>query len=342
MGVDFGGPAIEVAIGLAFVFFLLSTIVSAITEGFAWATKQRAKQLENGFFGLLGENDFAKKILKHALVQSDARKPRKRPWKRQAKKQKPSYVSARNFSLALIDELAKRGEESKDPLENVRNGLKELKKDAGANGVEGGGEGDRDDDGLKALGQQLGVLLGDPAVSKLEHFRTAAEKWFDDAMDRVSGWYKRWSQWITCVLAVIVAVGLNASAIDIAERLANDPTVRAAVVSRAEASASEEKGDAKAAGLKAEDAAKQLDALELPFGWPDGFMSGVDATGIVGWLITAIALSLGAPFWFDALSKLARLRTTGKKPKPEPEPEPEPLVVVNRAAPSAPEPEAPA
>lgn len=324
MGVDLGGPAIEVAIGLAFVFFLLSTIVSAITEGIAWGTKQRAKQLEKGIFGLLGENDVAEKILKHALVQSDARKPRKRWWKRKATKQKPSYVSARNFSLALIDELAKRGEKSEDPLENVRNGLKAVKDGAGAD--------DRDDDGLKALEQQLAALLSDPAVKKLGDFRAAAEKWFDDAMDRVSGWYKRWSQWITCGLAVVVAVGLNASAINIAERLADDPTVRAAVVSRAEAATSEEKGDAKAAGLKAEDAAKQLDTLELPFGWADG-LDSIDATAVVGWLLTALALSLGAPFWFDALGKLARLRTTGKKPKPEPEPEQ--LVVVSGAAPGA-------
>ena len=32
----------------------------------------------------------------------------------------------------------------------------------------------------------------------------------------------------------------------------------------------------------------------------------------VGIIITAFALMLGAPFWFDTLSKLARLHTTGK------------------------------
>ena len=77
------------------------------------------------------------------------------------------------------------------------------------------------------------MLLGDPAITKLDHFRTAAEKWFDDAMDRVSGWYKRWSQWVACVLAVLVAVGLNASAVDIADQLANEPTVRAGMSSPA-------------------------------------------------------------------------------------------------------------
>lgn len=33
-----------------------------------------------------------------------------------------------------------------------------------------------------------------------------------------------------------------------------------------------------------------------------------------GWLITALAISLGAPFWFDLLNKLVQLRSSGKKP----------------------------
>lgn len=316
MSVDLGGPTIEVAIGLAFVFFLLSTIVSALTEGIAWWTKQRAKQLEHGIFGLLGENRFAREIFKHALVQSDARHPqKKRLGLRKAKKEKPSYVSARNFSLALIDVLAKHGERSDDPLQNVKNGLGEVEQDAAR--AESADGNDEDDEGLQALGQQLGALLGGPAITELEHFRAEAEGWFDDAMDRVSGWYKRWAQWITCVLAVAVAVLLNVNAIGIAEQLANDPTVRSAVVSRAEAVAGEEQGDSKAAGLKAEKATDQLDALGLSMGWPDGFFSGVNGGTVIGWLITAIAISLGAPFWFDALGKLARLRTAGKKPEAE-------------------------
>lgn len=324
MGLDFGGPAVEIAIGLAFVFFLLSTLVSAITEGFAWVTKQRAKQLEHGLAGLLGENSVFRELYDHALVQSDARRPVPRKWGLGKKKQRPSYVSARNFSLALIDLLAKRGEHSEDPLENVKNGARDLSSS---------------EDSTKALEEQLAALFGDPAVTELKHFRKAAEDWFDDAMDRVSGWYKRWSQKITCMLAVVVAVILNANAIVIAEKLANEPTVRAAVVTRAEAAAGEEKGDAEAAGKKAETAVKGLDALNLPLLWPDGLFSGVaPGIGIAGLLITAIAISLGAPFWFDALGKLARLRTTGKKPKPEPEPEPEPLKLVLQEA-STPPPE---
>lgn len=310
MELGIGGPALEIAIGLAFIFFLLSTLVSAITEGIAWLTKQRAKQLEHGLAGLLGENKIAEDVFNHALVQSDARTPAAR-----RKKQRPSYVSARNFSLALIDTLAKRGEHSDDPLENVKNGAGKL------------GENDPKGDGAKALEVQLAALLGDSAITELTHFRKAVEEWFDDAMDRVSGWYKRWAQLLTCGIAIAVTIILNVNTVKITETLANEPTVRTAVAARAESAS--RSGDATAAGEGAETAVKTLESLKLPILWNDS-TDNLNATLIIGWLITAIAISLGSPFWFDALSKLARLRTTGKKPKPEPEPEP--LVVVSPAA----------
>ena len=56
-----------------------------------------------------------------------------------------------------------------------------------------------------------------------------------------------------------------------------------------------------------------LNALNLPIGWAAA-NSHINVATIAGWALTAIALSLGAPFWFDALGKVARLRTTGAKP----------------------------
>src|SRR5690606_22276134 len=36
---------------------------------------------------------------------------------------------------------------------------------------------------------------------------------------------------------------------------------------------------------------------------------------LLGCFVTALAISLGAPFWFDLLSLFMRLRGTGKKPE---------------------------
>jgi hypothetical protein len=38
----------------------------------------------------------------------------------------------------------------------------------------------------------------------------------------------------------------------------------------------------------------------------------------LGWLITAFAVSLGAPFWFDLLNKFVNVRASGKAPEEEP------------------------
>jgi len=58
-----------------------------------------------------------------------------------------------------------------------------------------------------------------------------------------------------------------------------------------------------------------LRALGLPIGWtkenrPDNAWGW--GGKVFGLVVTGFALMLGAPFWFDTLSKLARLRATGK------------------------------
>lgn len=40
---------------------------------------------------------------------------------------------------------------------------------------------------------------------------------------------------------------------------------------------------------------------------------------VLGWLLTAVLLMLGAPFWFDVLGKLVNLRAGGPRPKPAPD-----------------------
>ncbi len=298
MSFELGGSTLEVAIGLAFVFFLLSVIVSAVTEGISWRKGKRAEKLREGLVGMLG-HEFAGELLNHPLAKNDLGGT-------DAGKD-PSYLSPRNFALALVQLLNQKGETDEDLFESVKKGVKALE-------AEGGD--------AKKLAEQLGALTGEAALvetaeKRLRAFRRSTEAWFDDTMDRVSGWYKRWSQWVNLLVALIVAVGLNASAIRIAERLQSDPTVRSAVLVGAQ-NASKPTAPS---GEAAESAVTELKALKIPLLWSEGndpFASGKlgpMVRGVLGWLITAIAISLGAPFWFDALSKLARLKTTGAKPE---------------------------
>ena len=73
--------------------------------------------------------------------------------------------------------------------------------------------------------------------------------------------------------------------------------------------------------LTASEAAKQLAELNQLFGFADqpepfgsgGWMTWL-ATRVLGAILTAFAVSLGAPFWFDVLGKIVNVRSTGKAP----------------------------
>ena len=118
-------------------------------------------------------------------------------------------------------------------------------------------------------------------------------------MDRVAGWYKRQVMYSLLAVATVVTVAVNADTIRIAEQLWRDDALRIAVAAAAE--------EAVAAGdLSRIDERAELDTF--PIGYPNS--SGIPT--LVGWFLTIAAISLGAPFWFDLLGKIAHLRASGR------------------------------
>jgi len=137
-------------------------------------------------------------------------------------------------------------------------------------------------------------------------------------MERVSGWYRRRVQKVLWALALALVVSLNIDTFRIAEQLWTQKSVRAAVVARAEAA----QPATEATSLKqVADDVTELQQLSIPIGWsaetrPDGTDDWIVriVLKVLGLVLTAAALTLGAPFWFDALSKVARLRSAGAPP----------------------------
>ncbi|HEU4375801.1 MAG TPA: hypothetical protein VFS02_20060 [Telluria sp.] len=275
------------------------------------------------------------------------------------------------------------------------------------------------------------LALFDDAEGNIEKFKQNIEIWFNNAMDRVSGWYKRRAQAVIAALAVLAAVGMNVDAVLIFKHLQTYPGARDALVAQAskfvasgqplaaaapvatqEAGAATpsvnggddydgrlkftapadaagdvtlssnvadvtvqpekiavKKGDtevafhavtqfsdkASTATITAEGAAsgstaidvrqglpaqltvvqKKLTDLGLPIGWvwnpsPAQVKSGLaiprDKAALgdslmqhtLGWLITALAATLGAPFWFDTLNRIISIRSAGKAPEEKP------------------------
>ena len=161
-------------------------------------------------------------------------------------------------------------------------------------------------------------VLADEAAGNVDRLRTAIEQWFDSAMDRVSGWYKRWTQLWQLIIGLILAVALNINVVTIGLALWNDIPLRTAIVAEAERLAQESES-----APRIDRTRDLLKTTRLPIGWPDGLpfvqrafdWKTFDGSLLAGWLLTAIGASFGAPFWFDLLNRFVKLRSGGPRPE---------------------------
>jgi hypothetical protein len=136
--------------------------------------------------------------------------------------------------------------------------------------------------------------------------------WFDQTMDRTSQRFTASTRLITFVGAIIVAVGLQVDSVSLVNRLAADDTLRNSFV--AQAVAMDQADKTKPPDEEKERQYRQFLAengvIKLPTsaGWWESLAKASSAT-LGGILITALLLSLGAPFWYSALGRLLQLRS---------------------------------
>ena len=298
-------PVVEVVIGLSFMFFLISVVASAANEAIAGIFKLRARSLEQGIKNLLtgstkpskDEFGIVRDFYDHALVNGYQKGsgPKHERASETDFMHGPSYLSSRSFRNALLDitnllEATATPTDDPIPVEEVRAAV-QAKIDELPN---------------KHLRDSLTTIWRSVNKDAAE-FREGVERWFDRGMERVSGWYKRRSQWILFVVGLVVAIALNASALTAANRLWKENGHRKGLVDQVEHLEGSE---------AAKDALKDLRDPGFPIGWEDPNMPHGWGWlfAILGWAITGLAVTLGAPFWFDALGKLSNLRAAGTKP----------------------------
>jgi hypothetical protein len=314
-------PALDVALGLVFLYFILALVCSGINETIASVLRWRAQDLERGVWELLQDPEEGsaalEKLRAHPLIRpmlypknkgtaapSPPLGPDGRP-RTSRKTDFPSYIPSRTFVTALLGLEQKavsvaKGHPLTQGLRTVDHSINQIPSH-------------RAQEALTAL---LHGAQGDAVA-----FRRSAEQWYDDQMERVSGWYRHRIQKVLWLLAFLVAFALNADSLQIAKRLWVEPSVRAAFVNQA--------GNASSGGAGATKAPAELAKLPVPLGWhlasarhdPQGFpfyekWSTLWAllAKLLGLTLTVVALSFGAPFWFDILSKLARVRIGGAPP----------------------------
>ena len=322
-----------IAIGVVFVYLLLSLICTALYELVEAQLKRRAADLMKGLRDLLegdssqavGPDSWIVQVYRHPLISSlynDTFNPTQQ-------RNLPSYIPSRNFALALMDVVYHENDANKDQplsIQAFRTMVSALP--AGH------------------LRQALLTLI-DSADNDLERLRKNIEKWYDGTMDRVSGWYKRRAQKILFGMGLVLAILLNADTFAIAATLAKDVNAREALVAVSQSYVEQAQTDASAAPAGAQIAScatdanspecrfernlAQLRALPLPLGWdrtnPLSVPSAADGSHLfwawliktLGWLCTALAISLGSPFWFDVLNKLMVIRSTVKPTEKSPD-----------------------
>jgi hypothetical protein len=325
---------LEVATGLVFIYLLLSLITTSLREGLEGFLKDRGKALETGLGELLGDRDgaagwlqaFYNQPLINALFRGVYQPPNgEAKARKQAAQKLPSYIPASSFALAVLDIVTDDGP-SAIPLTIERL----------ASAV------DRLPDGQLKDALRLAVQTSQNDINKVQAF---LEDWFNAAMDRVSGLYKRNTQAIVFAFSLVACIGLNVNTVTITTALSQNLSLRSAITAQADAAATNPDFVNAMSNSTALDA--QIGEIQqyqgLPIGWGDTacaqlaqltpnacFWRTPDAKAppakpaslvgtvlgvleiIAGWAMTAFAITLGAPFWFDVLNKIMVVRSTVK------------------------------
>lgn len=351
----FNSETLEIGIGMAFLFLLMSLICTGVKEWIEGLLKWRAMDLERALRTALDDESghLTAYLFAHPLISSlyqgryDPSRlaastltswltggANARHMALGARRHLPSYIPAAQFAAALID-LVGRGPADVDgeSAPHAPLTVAQLRERAAA---------------LSSAFLRRAFLSAiDHSGGDLGQLTENLQRWFDGSMDRASGWYKRRTQTVLFALGLGAAAVLNVDALYVMGRLTADKTFRETVVSaaaKAEAPAAPASAAPAGAALAtAREARKVLDDIGMPMGWFDragtnegSFPTPVQMCGaekgaactptgyswtrvVLGWLITAFAVMLGAPFWFDVLNRFMVIRSTVKPREKSPE-----------------------
>ena len=306
-----GLPMLDVIIGLVFVYLLLALICTTAMEMVVGLFDSRSANLFLGIQNLLGEHPdhrwirkfkqtvlLANKILPERFdvpvkgnVHPVADEFFDHPLIKSLREDhtNPSYIPPATFAAVIVDMYA--------PADG--NGAKDLT--TFTQGVNNKLENNPD------LRKILLLLAGQGG--EVNDLKKRLEDWFNDGMTRASARYKYKTQFPLLCIATFFCFVINADTFRIASDLYQNPAKREAVVNKIESSLplleqSLTKKDAQTKELaqKLQADVAQLQQAGLSLGWKDSQDFQQNAfKGFFGIMLTALAATLGAPFWFDIL-----------------------------------------
>ncbi|MEH2321473.1 hypothetical protein [Nostoc sp.] len=174
---------------------------------------------------------------------------------------------------------------------------------------------------LRVLAQRSRIKIGD-LTEEINQFKNEVETWFDRSMDRASGVYKRNAKGVAIIIGISIAILTNTDTFHLINRLSQDSVIRSAITQ----SASQRTDFIKDPEARSE-IEKVLGNASVPIGWQNINQQFEPNSGsilfiriwqvfrlICGWIVSGLAIAMGAPFWFDILNKVINVRNSGPKP----------------------------
>lgn len=358
---------IDVVIGLIYIYLLYSLLATLIQEIIATNFGFRSKILEKGIIRMLedgknfrfrvtgviklflrgtdgsGSNKFSTEFYNHPLIKFLSENK---------EKSKPAYIKRTTFSKVITDLLRGPANPGEDFAAMIHRSLEGGKTEMGQVKI--------DPETLLYL-RSIWADAGDD----FNRFKRLLEEWYDEMMERVSGWYKKYTQIVLLVIGLVIAVIFDVDTIAVVRKLEKDPKLRELLVEQANQFVETHPDLVKELQEDKIRNAELVKSLQLSEKQSDSLQTELDdeskllyeklkmrrdslfnaATGLIesdlspansllgnqiwsyqwrgfdgllqsifGWFLTALAVSLGAPFWFDLLNKMMKLRSSVGNP----------------------------
>jgi hypothetical protein len=322
--------SLDILIGLIVVLLALSMAVTVITQSITTIINSRGRHLRRGLVDLLQQLDpaltatlskeIASALLSHPLVSGSntgiSGKPRLGNVIHREEFTKLLMTFAAGQGGSQLGDTAKTALETAlknnqipnpaEALTNIRRFALQLEKSA--------------PEMSHVVRQNLAILHAAES-----DFVAKVNNWFDQTMDRTSQRFTASTRVVTFAGAFIVAFGLQVDTPAVVNRLAADDHLRAELVKNAqtiaEQRATEMQTETKATAStpapppseqtaqKTRDLLGSAGIITLPSAGLSTWWRGFGRINLFGVLITALLLSLGAPFWYNALGQALKLRS---------------------------------
>lgn len=324
------GTLLEIIVALIFIYLTSSLIISELQEQLAALLEFRAKNLKQALEIFLGKKTIKSLYNNDSLLSSFNQYTNPITGNSAG----PSYVEPKVLAASLIslvnsqlsdnEKLLKADFLGKNLVEEKTGIFKKLASISDFSKID-----KLAIDRLIEIGYSTKLKHDNPT---LENFIDEIANTFTQIMERTSGVYKRNAKGVSFAFGFLAAALLNIDSFYVIEQLSKNPNLRQGInqvateVFQTNESCFKDAQDDPTKVAKCTDklqvSVKNLEKINqpLPLGWNEkGWFNGEQIKeqngllqAIFGWLMTGVAVAMGAPFWFDILGKFINVRNTGK------------------------------